>query len=193
MRGLLAAVCLATLVAAGCSSGSGRPVTVTGGTTTTTVEATTTTTEAATTIPTTTSTLALPSIGDPVHTTGGNTLTVHTLEAPARPNRTMILKVDPGMQFTVVDVEACVSASTSASVTWSESMWSVETTDHRRWSFWNVQDYAKAPDFGFPSVSPGRCSRGWITFQTPAAQAIAAVDWQDDTSTQTYTWTVRPA
>jgi hypothetical protein len=105
----------------------------------------------------------------------------------------MVLKVDPGMQFTAVDTEVCVGAGSSSPVTWSETMWTVETADHRRWSFWNVQDYAKAPRFGDPSVSAGRCSRGWTTFQTPAGQAISAVDWQDTDSPQTYTWTVKAA
>lgn len=126
---------------------------------------------------TTTTTTAEPRIGEPITTPGGNTVTAHELQLPARVNRTMVLEPDPGMQFAALDMEFCTEPTfdaTNVSPIY-ESDFTLQDADNRVWSFWNVQDYAVAPRWPDELPQPGQCIRGWTTFQVPSDASIVRI------------------
>jgi hypothetical protein len=83
------------------------------------------------------------------------------------------------------------------SVELAESDFVLVDRDFTRYTFWNVQDHAKAPRlFDIGTIDAGTCGSGWVTFIVPERAKIREVLYLGaDTFTpgiaaETLTWKV---
>jgi hypothetical protein len=122
-------------------------------------------------------------------------INVRELELPAEPNREVTLSPGAGNIFAAIQVAACPRDS---SVELSESDFVLVDRDFTRYTFWNVQDHAKAPrisDIG--TIDVGSCGSGWVTFIVPQGAKVREVLYLGaDTFTpgihdETLTWEVK--
>ena len=117
----------------------------------------------------------------------GTRIVLVALLDPARPNRPMTFVPSPGTKFTAIQIEICPGRGDTR--TWSEGMWTVQSTDGRSWLYWNVDDYALAPRFGSRVIQPGQCEQGWITYETPVDTRVDGARWHDNETTKRLQWT----